>query len=291
MVTGLSSEGGLVRRNPVLPVLLVAAVSVAALAGCSGGSPEAPAPPGAPAADAPLPKYATLADLTAATTAQQKIDKTAKITLTGGQSGPTPGGLTGDGSLRIDETGGSIQITQRIQAGGGTPQELELVVLPDDAYLRPPGGLPAGKTWLRVKPNATDQVSTELNQMVQAIRDNADPTKSFARFGDAISIVSAVEDQLDGQRTMRYNLRVDLAKAAERQPDPVLKKGYQDSVQSGLTTLDYSLWVDAQNRQLRVLVDQPMPQNQGTYSMDARYRDWGQPVQIDPPPADQVLER
>jgi hypothetical protein len=282
-----------VRRFPALPVLLVAAVSVATLAGCSGGAAEAPAP-SAPAADAPLPKYATLADLGAATAAQQKIDKTAKITLNGGLAGQSQSGLTGDGVLRFDDAGASMQITQRIQAGGGTPQELELVVLPDDAWIRPPAGpagLPPGKTWLRIKPTATDPVSAQFNQMIQAIRDNADPTKSFAQFGDAISIVETAEEPLDGLRTMRYKLRVDLAKAADRQPDAGLKKSLQDSVQSGLATLDYTLWIDAQNRLARVLVDQPLPRNGGTFSLDARYRDWGQPVQIDPPPADQVLER
>lgn len=281
------------RRISALPLLLAVAVSVAGLAGCSSDTQEAPAP-STPAADAPLPKYATLAELGAATAAQQKIDRTAKITLNGGLAGRSQSGLTGDGSLRFDDTGASMQITQRIQAGGGTPQELELVLLPDDAFLRPPAGssgLPAGKTWLRIRPNSTDPVSTQFSQMVQAIRDNADPTKSFAQFGDAISIVDTAEEQLDALRTMRYKLRVDLAKAAERQPDPGLKKSLQDSVQSGLSTLEYTLWVDAQNRLARVLVDQPLPQNQGTFSLDARYRDWGGPVQIDPPPADQVLER
>lgn len=283
------------RKSPpplMLAALLIGTISIGGLAGCSGGDPEPPSAASAPAPDAPLPKYATVVDLAAASAAQQKIDKTAKITLTGGQGGQ--GALTGDGSLRYDEAGAAMQIVQRIQAGGGAPQELELVLLPDDAFLRPPpgtSGLPAGKTWLRFKPNATDAKSVAFNQSIQAIRNNADPTKSFAQFGDAISITDAAEDQLDGLRTMRYKLRVDLAKAAERQPDPALKKSLQDSAQTGLTTLEYTLWVDAQNRLARVLVDQPLPGAQGTFSLDARYRDWGQPVQIDPPPADQVLER
>lgn len=281
------------RRIAPVSVLLLTAL----LTGCGGATEEtaAPAAPSAPAADAPLPRYATLAELGAATAAQQKIDKTAKIALNGGLSGQTQSALTGEGALRYDEAGAAMQITQRIQAGGGTPQELELVVLPDTAFIRPPlsssAGMPPGKTWLRIRPTATDPASVQFNQMIQAIRDNADPTKSFAQFGDAITIVDAAEEQLDGQRTMRYKLRVDLVRAADRQPDPALKQNLQQSVQTGLTTLEYTLWVDAQNRLSRVLVDQPLPQNQGTFTLDARYRDWGQPVQIDPPPADQVLER
>jgi hypothetical protein len=283
-------------RIAPVSVLLLAAL----LTGCGGGDDSPAAPPaapdaGAPAPDAPLPRYTTLDEIGQATAAQQKIDKTARISLNGGLSGQTQSGLSGEGTLRYDDAGAAMQITQKIQAAAGAPQELALVVLPDNAYIRPPpgpsSGLPAGKSWVHIKPTATDPVSVQFNQMVQAIRDNADPTKSFAQFGDAITITDAAEEQLDGQRTMRYRLKVDLAKAAERQPDPALKQSLQQSVQSGLGSLEYTLWLDAQNRLSRVLVDQPLPQNQGTFTLDARYRDWGQPVQIDPPPADQVLER
>ena len=271
------------------------------VAGC-GGADDGPAASAvtpdaaAPAPDAPLPRYTTLIEIGQATAAQQKIDKTARISLNGGLDRQTGSGLSGEGTLRYDDAGVAMQTTQKIQpAGGGAPQELALVVLPDSAYFRPPAGgtfgLPPGKSWVHIRPTATDPTSVQFNQIVQAIRDNADPTKSFAQFGDAITITDAAEEQLDGQRTMRYKLAVDLVKAAERQPDPELKKDLQLSVRSGQSSLEYTLWLDARNRLSRVLLVQPLPQNQGTSTLDARYLDWGEPVRIDPPPADQVLER
>ncbi|MDQ2707007.1 MAG: hypothetical protein M3Z25_04960 [Actinomycetota bacterium] len=288
------------RRIVPILVLLLAAL----LTGCGGGTnagPTAPSvgpaapPPAAIGVDAPLPRYTSLAELGAATAAAQKVDKTAKITLSGGLSGQAQSAINGDGALRYDEAGPAMQLTQRIQAGGGAPLEVGLVVLPDSAFLRPPAGagsaLPPGKTWVHIKSDSADPMSLQFNQLIQAIRDNADPTKSFAQFGDAITIVDAAEEQLDGVRTMRYKLRMDLVRAADRQADPTLKQSLQQSVQSGLTTLEYTLWLDSANRLTRVMVDQQLPQNQGTYTLDAHYRDWGQPVQIEPPPPDQVVER
>jgi hypothetical protein len=55
-----------------------------------------------------------------------------------------------------------------------------------------------------------------------------------------------------------------------------------------VSTVESSLWLDARNHPLRVLLAQPLPAGQGTYTVDARYREWGQPVQISAPPADQV---
>lgn len=280
------------RRLAPLLVLTLAAL----LGGCGGSDPAtAPAPGAAPAPDAPLPEYTSLTELGAATAAQQKTDRTARIAISGGLSGTLQSGISGDGALRYDDAGPSMQITQRISTGNQPPLELGLVVLPDAAFVRPPansaGALPPGKTWLKVEPNSADPVSAQFGQLIQAIRDNADPTRSFAQFGDAVTIVESVEEPLDGVRAMRYKLRVDLAKAAERQADPAIKQSLQQSVQSGLATLDYTLWLDAANRTMRVLVDQPLPGNQGTFTLDARYRDWGQPVQIDPPPADQVATR
>jgi hypothetical protein len=296
MVTSKSSGA---RWTAPLLVPLVA-VLVAGCGGSGGDSGDTGALPTAPAPapSAPLQKFTTLADLGAATAAQQKLDKTARITISGGQAGQTGDPQTtinGDGALRYDDAGPVMQLTEQVQSGGGGPLQLGVVLLPDVAFVRPPPNagvtLPPGKTWVRIAPTSTDPVSKQFGQLVQAIRDNADPTKSFAQFGGAITIVDSAEEQLEGAPAVRYRLKVDMVKAVERQSDPAIKQNLQQSVQSGLTTLDYTLWLDGQNRLVRVLVDQPLPQTQGTFTLDAHYRDWGRPVQIDQPPADQVLVR
>jgi hypothetical protein len=297
--TGTAARTGTASRLAPLFVPLVAVL----VAGCGGssddsGSTAALPTASSPAPSAPLPKFSSLTELGAATAAQQKLDKTARITISGGQtgqSGQPQNTINGEGVLRYDDAGPAMQLTEQLSSGGGEAVQLGVVVLPDVAFVRPPPTtgltLPRGKTWVRIDPASTDPVSKQYGQLVAAIRDNADLTKSFARFGDAVTIVDSTEEQLEGSPAVRYRLKVDMAKAVERQPDPAIKQNLQQSVQSGLTALEYTLWMDGQNRLVRVLVDQPLPQNQGTFTMDAHYRDWGRPTQIDQPPADQVLVR
>lgn len=306
MVTSESTPASPSRTEPAKPapllVPLIVPLIAVLVAGCGGsgndGSGATVAPPTAAvtAPSTPLQKFASLTDLAAATAAQQKLDKTARITVSGGQtdqSGQPRNTINGAGSLRYDDAGPALQLTEQLSSVGGSPMQLGVVVLPEAAFVRPPPTsgltLPPGKTWVRIDPASTDPVSKQFGQLVQSIRDNADPTRAFARFGDAITIVDSAEEQLEGSPAVRYRLRVDMAKAVGYQTDPATKQNLQQSVQSGLTSLEYTLWVDGQNRLVRVLVDQPLPRNQGTFTLDAHYRDWGGPVQVDQPPADQVL--
>ncbi|HEX4361047.1 MAG TPA: hypothetical protein VH141_26170 [Pseudonocardia sp.] len=252
------------------------------LAGC--GSPPTLAPP-------PLVTYTSLAQLGTATGNQMKADRTAKITVTGGTSGgATVTNTTGDGAIRFDPAGPSMQLTERIQSAGSPPAELGIIVLPDQAYVKPPAdpSAPGVKPWVRIQEGASDPVSQQFASVVQSVRANADPTQSFTQFGDAASIVGAAEDPLDGVRAIRYSIRVDVLKAATQENDPTLKQSLEQTAQKGMATVDSSLWLDAWNHPLRVYLHQQLPGAGGTYTVDARYRDWGQPVQIAPPPPDQV---
>lgn len=268
------------------PFTALLCAGAALLGGCGEGPPAGPTPP-------PLTTYTSLAQLGSATGNQMKADRTAKITVTGGTSGgATVASTTGDGAISFDPAGPSMQLTERLQTAGAAPAELGIIVLPDQAYVKPPAdpGAPAtpGKPWLRIQDGAGDPVSQQFASLVQSVRANADPTQSFTQFGDAASIVGAAEDPLDGVRAIRYSIRVDVAKAAAQEDDPALKQSLEQTARNGMATVDSSLWLDAWNHPLRVLLRQQLPGGQGIYTVDARYRDWGQPVQIGPPPADQV---
>jgi hypothetical protein len=269
---------------PLRPFTALLSAGAVLLAGCAG--PPGPTPP-------PLTTYTSLAQLGTATGNQMKSDRTAKITVTGGTSGgPTVASTTGDGAISFDPVGPSMQLTERIQSAGSAPAELGIIVLPDQAYVKPPADPSSptaqGKPWLRIQHDSADPVSQQFASLVQSVRANADPTQSFTQFGDAASIVGAAEDPLDGVRAIRYSIRVDVARAAAQEDDPALKQSLEQTVRNGMATVDSSLWLDAWNHPLRVLLRQQLPGGAGVYTVDARYRDWGQPVRIDPPPADQV---
>src|SRR5439155_10470006 len=141
--------------------------------------------------------------------------------------------MSGGGVCCYDTAGSASRICYQVQSVGVTPVHLGVVVLPDVAFVRPPPNagvtLPEGKTWVRIAPTSTDPVSKQFGPLVAAIRDNADPTKSFAQFGDAITIVDSAEEQLEGSAAVRYRLKVDMVKAVEHQADPAIKQNLQQT--------------------------------------------------------------
>lgn len=281
------------RRPPShLAARTVTALTLAVLAtGCAGNTaPSAPAPQPPPA----LVRYTTVAELASATGTQMKTDRTAKITVTGGLSGGSvQASTTGDGAISFDANGTAMTFSERVQSPrAAAPVEMTLVVLPDQAYVKPPPTsypLPPGKSWLKLRAHPADPVLQQFSQLARSVRANADPAQAFTQYGDAATIVRSAEEMLDGVPTVRYQVRMDVAKAAAEERDPALKQQLQQTLAKGLNTVDSSLWVDARNRPLRTLVQQALPAGQGTYTVDARYHDWGQPVQISAPPPDQVV--
>jgi hypothetical protein len=262
--------------------------------GCGGGARttnNSTAQSAPSAADAPLRHYTSLADLGSAIEAQQRADRTQKISMTGGV-GPLT--LTGQGAIRFDDPGPSVQFSQHVEQNGqpGSGQDFAMVVLQNQVYLKPPATLlvlPPGRPWVQVSPNSTDPTIVQLDQLAQNMRQNIDPALAFKKLGDAASLVEAVDDPLDGTPAVRYRIRMDLAKAAQQQSDPTVREQLTEGLQSGITTVDVLTWVDAQDRTLRALVQQPIPGAQGTFTVDVHYQGWGQPVDISPPPADQVV--
>lgn len=276
-------------RRPALPppvrvLSLAAALLLLPVAACS----TAPPPP-----PAPLPHYSELGQLGAAVDNQLKLDRTAKISVAGSITG---GGrqitTTGDQLISYGPTGASIQFTQKVQEQGvPVPSETTMIILPDRAWLKPPAGsgLPLGKSWLTVPASSDLPEVQQVVSIVEAVRQGAEMARSFTQFGAAAAITESEEDPVAGVRAERYRIRLDLARAAELQPDPTIRQQMQTAA-SGAPSIDATLWLDVDNRLLRQLIQQPLPGGGGIQTTDAHYSAWGQPVQIAPPPADQIID-
>ncbi|GAA1875914.1 hypothetical protein GCM10009836_66500 [Pseudonocardia ailaonensis] len=260
-------------RGPIAVLVAVLGV-VLVVSGCARGNSE-----GAGAASPGLPKYYSAADLLTVVAARQRADRTAVLRLSGrvdGPSGPTT--LGGDGSLRIEPTGGvSAQFTQTLTAPGGTPQTARFVVTGSGQVFRDTGG-----SWTRVDHASTGTPDKTLATTAANVADTADPTANLARYSDAALIADAVDQPVDGVAAVRYLVVVDLVRAADLQTDPIIKAELRSQVDGGLTRISSTLWVDAANRPLRSENRQALP-GIGTLTLTADYRDWGAPVSIAAP--------
>jgi hypothetical protein len=87
---------------------------------------------------------------------------------------------------------------------------------------------------------------------------------------------------------VKYSVYVDIARAADRQTNQRRKQILQGHLELGETSADITLWVDTGNRPLRVSTRSGEPPSITT--VDIRYRNWGKPVSIGPPPPSETTQ-
>jgi hypothetical protein len=265
------------RRQALWAVRAGAALGLGAmlLTGCGTASP-APGAGGAHLRD--------VRQLVDAVAARQRADGTAKLTLRGEITGAAAQRFTGDGVLRVGGDGVAVRFTQVVTRKGAAPEETGLVVLPGQAFLRHG---PDGKAWTKLDPGSADPDARRWTAMASSLSDSADPTATLARYADATSITDATDDVVDGDPAVRYTIVLDLARAAAAETDPAARQRLEEQVRGGLTRVTSTLWVDPQDRPIRTAVRQDLP-GVGTLDLLGTYRDWGRPVDIEPPPAADV---
>jgi len=212
----------------------------------------------------------------------------AKITMEGSAAGQT---LKGDGAFRIAGTDAAVKMKMNM----GQIGEMEMVIVDKAFYMKLPaslagqGGLSSDKPWIKISADGTDPMSKALGPMLEQMGQNFDVTKQMQQLKDAGEITKTAKETLDGQETTHYWIKIDMLKAiAATQTDPQMKKAAEDAAKkAGSTTAEMEMWVTADNLPAQIKMNMAAAQGQ-TVSMTAKYSDWGQPVEISAPPADQV---
>jgi hypothetical protein len=287
--------GALLDRALIVPVLIVPAL-IAALAGCS--SPP-PAGPPAPPPAVPTKHYAKAAELEGAIRAQMLHDKTATTTTTatvtvpGEEPTTLPGPDGAQGAISFGADSQEVHAFYPVVFDKAAPALVEATVLATDTgYLKPPAAmgfsLAAGKPWagpFQLAENTKGSRDQQMALVATTITKAADPTYGFEGnlYGGDAAIIGVVDGDLDGTPVVKYSVSVDIARAAEHQKNARRKQVLQNHLDQGETSTDITLWVDADNRPLRVSTRSGKPAR--VTAVDIRYRDWGTPVKIEPPPS------
>jgi len=158
-------------------------------------------------------------------------------------------------------------------------------------YVNTGKDLEPGKPWLKVDPTADDTISMSMRGMVEEMSKNADPREGVEMLKNAGSLTSEVEAELNGERTTHYTILVDFEKVAAEQGDSGLATALD---RLGTTEFPVELWTNGNGLPVRMKMEPPMADpNTGEpveTIIQADYTKWGEPVEIDAPPADQVAE-
>jgi hypothetical protein len=189
-----------------------------------------------------------------------------------------------------------------IKGDVGNPDDWKLEAIQDGetAYIHFPlitKQLPAGKTW--IKGDAKDLSSADAGQLSQfGSVVGTDPRDAFG-FLKAISgpIETVGSEKIRGVETSHYRATVDTAKlenlvpAAQRQGLGGLD---QAAKQAGVTEVPVDIWIDAKERVAKLAIDldakQPGSEAAIKGSLVIEFYDYGAPLDVELPPADQVVD-
>jgi hypothetical protein len=198
------------------------------------------------------------------------------------------GDLNGAGIIRYRGPQADVALGGNARTSQDEPERtIQLSIVDGVGYLKSPLLVTdAGKPWVRVVPNGRDAGAQLLGPALEQLQHTTDPRETFAGIENATKIQSSAPDQIDGKPTIRYDLRVLTARAAEIARDPRQRSRMRAAAQQGQRELDYQLWVDRAGLPARFTATTEGPH--GPVSLTSFYRDWGVPTSIQPPPAELV---
>jgi hypothetical protein len=116
---------------------------------------------------------------------------------------------------------------------------------------------------------------------MDTLTDQMDPLAAFEQFGPALTSVTYVgEDEVDGDPTQHFTLVMDTAKVATFKDLPAGADIPED--------LTYDAWFDDEFRFRQLTME--MEAGGTPVTMEMQASEWGEDVEIEAPPADEVVE-
>ena len=141
-------------------------------------------------------------------------------------------------------------------------------------------GLPVDGSWMTIDPEIDDPVAEQrlisdlrgpkLAEAMGDIGSVSDQIADLTENADMVTVTQAGTAEIDGVATTEYHVN-DIA-------------GFTDSVDETITELSYSMWVGDDDLIRRVVTDD------GWVTTEMNYLDYGVDVDIETPPADEVVE-
>jgi hypothetical protein len=176
--------------------------------------------------------------------------------------------------------------------------QLELVQDGDVGYVRLPAiddQLPDGKTWVRGTADAVNAGGFDFSELDSfAQNDPRDALEALRGVSGDVETVGS--EELHGVATTHYRAHLDpaeLARQANERNADAASLFDRLSGQSGVTDVPLDVWLDANGlvRKLALDLDAPDTTGQtGHVSLAFELWDYGEPVEIEVPPASQVAD-
>ena len=284
----MGEEGRPLALTPGLPylgamtrVLTIAAVGVglfvaAVLAGLVGDRGGGPLDPVAKAADA------------TASAGTVEIGMAGSVSAAG-QTIP----LNGSGAIDAKHLRADLSFTTQIPGAG--QQTIEELMDGPVLYMKFPGlasQIPGGKQWVKLDLQAFGKkAGIDFNKLMQQSSGGAgtNPADMLRYLKAAGSSQVVGHETIRGVPTTHYHATIDIGKALDRigdaQTEATLKQLYASM---GTTTMPVDVWVDKSGLVRREQMS--FAGNQFSMNMTIDFIRFGVPVDVNPPPDDQVVD-
>jgi hypothetical protein len=214
-------------------------------------------------------------------------------------SSKTAAAHTAHVKLDVEAAGKDIAVTGQVEFAGAASKLQMNMTIPDvgamdmeligsTMYMKLPAGLvPTEKPWVKFDPNGTDPVSKALSGLISQEQQNLDPTKMLSELAPVATITKSGKDTVDGQPATRYAISVDTQKLLKSPlVAPQLRQTFSASGAKLPAHMNYVMWLNSTNLPVKFTLNETVSGQQ--IAVTANYTDWGQPVSITAPPADQV---
>lgn len=209
-----------------------------------------------------------------------------EISITGTVTGLANGidlTLTGAADPTTRRTKAEMDLSSIIPAGAGIPSTMSMVSEGAVTYLlvpAPGGGAPQ---WTKIDGGALTQGATG------GLPSGTNPLDSFEQLRAVDTEIEEVgEEDVRGTRTTHYRTRIDMQKVLETMPPERRPPSTEQLAALGDVPVD--VWLDDEDRPRRQLMTFDLPGDTGTMTIVVETFDFGTPVVIEVPPADQVVD-
>ncbi|MEV8614050.1 hypothetical protein AB0383_40110 [Amycolatopsis sp. NPDC051373] len=206
----------------------------------------------------------------------------------------------GHGPRRLPVPAGNIELSLTKTLEG---QQVELRIVDKTLYVKIPPAeasrFGTDKPWLKITPGADDPLSQAMSGSMGSTSQASDPTELLDRVAEAGRIVSSDQTTLDGEKVNHDKVELDLDKILDKFTalmPAATKAKLEQQVKGKHIMLPTELWVDKNQLPRQITMDETaLTQAEGTGGAGLgkstlEYSDWGAPVTITAPPADQIAD-
>jgi enamine deaminase RidA (YjgF/YER057c/UK114 family) len=196
--------------------------------------------------------------------------------------------LSGSGEFDGTEKRGTMSMTTTV---AGQDIDMDVVYAYPDMYMRfPPGllpGLPGGKPWVKIDLAELGKRAGFGSVALMQSQQQADPSQGLKYLEGLKDIEAVGAEDVRGVPTTHYKGVVDLNDLAEKNPElkPSVDKLME---QAGVSRIPMEAWIDDDGfvRQIKETFDA----SGATTSMTIQLYDFGTDVNVEKPPADEVVD-